>query len=139
MKKWIIFVLSLLTLSEAFAFEDNIIITTGKLTGIKIQHNDVIDVFPLITISNDKNTLIVHPLKEGKTKFSVLKNNKDKIVFDVEVSESSTNIKAVEGFEVLKVDNPPDLYEYYFNLDAPPILDEYGSDIEEPPALRGEN
>ena len=45
------------------AFEDCIITTKGKLNDIRIQHNDIIDVFPLITISNNKNTLIVHPLK----------------------------------------------------------------------------
>ena len=100
--------------------EDCIISTDGKLTDISIEHNDIIDVYPLITIMNEKNTLIVHPLKEGKTSFSVLKNGRDKKTFNVKVTPSNTFIEAVEGFEIMPLDNPPDNYEY--ELDIPPEI-----------------
>ena len=137
----------------AFAYEDCIITTNGKMTDISIQHNDIIDVFPLITVMNEKNTLIVHPLKKGKTKFSILKDKKDKYIFDVTVTEESTKIEPKEGFDILNIDCPPSSYEYYFDLDLPPYdtgkeeffdLDlppAYDCDdfeLDSPPKLRGE-
>ena len=123
-----------------WSYEDCIITTNGKLSNIKIQHNDIIDVFPLITILNDKNTLIVHPLKEGETKFTVIKNNKDKFLFDVKVKENVTILKDVEGFELFTIDAPPNAYEYYFDLDeplAPDKDDDFINNLDEPPVLRG--
>ena len=80
-KSFIIIIFCLLLNISVFAFEDCVITTNGKLNDIKVQYNDIIDVFPLITIMNDKNTLIVHPLKSGSSKFSVMKNDKEKFIF----------------------------------------------------------
>ena len=142
MKKFLFITLALVLSLPAFAFEDCLIMSNGKLNNIKIQHNDIVDVFPLITVMNDKNTLIVHPLKQGSTKFSVVKNDKDKYFFDVTVTENSTDIEPKEGFEILKIDCPPGGYEYYFDLDEPPVKEEEDSfikNLDEPPFLRGED
>jgi len=142
MKKYLLTALGLMITIPVFAYEDCIIMTDGKLTDIKIQHNDIIDVCPLVTIMNDKNTLIVHPLKEGSTKFTVLKDEKEKILFNVDVKDEYTKISSVEGFDILAVDSPPDTYEYYFDIDEPPVFDnstdEY-TDLDTPPVLRGAN
>ena len=110
-----IFCLSL----QVQAFEDYIITTKGKLTDIKIENNSIINVYPLVTIMNNKNTLILSPLKIGKTKFSVLRNNKEKFNFNVEVLENKTTISQVKGFEILSIDEPEDTR---FKLDEPPKL-----------------
>ena len=135
----------------AYAFEDYIITTDGKLNGIKIQHNDIINVYPLITVDNNKNTLIIEPLKTGETKFSVLKNDKDKYIFNVIVTEDKTTVEVVEGFGVLSIDTPPNSYDEYFDLDEPPVVDntymleeskrfqQYIDSLDEPPELRGNN
>ena len=115
-----------------FGYEDCIISTNGKMTDIKVQDNKVIDVFPLITVMNDKNTLIVHPLSEGKSKFSILKNGKEKVIFDVEVKSEKTLINNVSGFDILTVDCPPNIYSEMFELDEPPT----GLDIDEPPVYK---
>lgn len=119
MKKWLLF-LALIFVSnlQTFAFEDFIITTQGRLTDISIEDNTIINVYPLITLMNDKNTLIVQPLKLGKTRFCVLKNNKDIVKFDVEVFANKTKISEIDGFDVLSVDTPPNVFE----LDLPPIL-----------------
>ena len=148
MKKYILTILSLFFILPAFAYEDCIITTNGKLTDIKIQNNSVIDVFPLITILNDKNTLIVHPIKTGKTKFSVLKNKKDKFTFNVEVTSESTKISDAEGFDILTIDCPyskkPEIVE--IELDEPPIFESYDNEFDDllkfldtPPEYRGDN
>ena len=122
--KYILSILTILFVTNAvFAYEDCIISTNGKLTDISIEHNDIIDVFPLTTVMNEKNTLILHPLKCGSTRFCVLKNNKDKIMFNVKIGTDKTTVDPVEGFDILTVDCPPDLYEY--ELDEPPQWTNY--------------
>ncbi len=119
MKK-IFFVLMCLTLmNTAQAFEDCVITTDGKLTDIKIENHQIIDVYPLITVMNEKNTLIIRPLKEGQTSFSVLKNGKERFSFNVEATKDKTSVSEVEGFDILQIDEPPKVYEY--DLDMPPI------------------
>ena len=107
MKKFL-FLLCLIIL-PAQAFEDCVISTDGKLTDISIEQNDIIDVYPIFTIMNEKNTLFVHPLKAGKTRFCVLKNGKQ-----------------VDGFEILGLDIPPEVEEAELmrDLPTPPVLRE---------------
>ena len=66
---------------------------------------------------NEKNTLLVRPLKEGETSFSVLKDNKEKVMFTVKVEADKTTIDDVDGFDILEIDEPPEEYEY--ELDEP--------------------
>ena len=120
MKKLWLAICILFSMNTVLAYEDCILITNGKLNDIKIENNQIIDVYPLITIMNDRNTLIVHPLKEGETTFSVLKNKKKICVFNVKVENVKTTINNVEGFEILQIDEPPKDYE--FELDLPPGL-----------------
>jgi len=106
---------------QAQAFEDCLIISKTKLTDIRIENNQMIDVYPLVTIMNEKNVLIVHPLKEGITCFSVRKPNKERELFHVKITADKTEIKDIEGYEILTLDIPP-LVEKMFELDLPPIF-----------------
>ena len=149
MKKFLLTLTAIAISLPVLAFEDYVITTNGKLTDIKIQHNDIIDVYPLITVMNEKNTLIVHPLKEGETKFTVVKNGKDKYLFSVKVTEDKTEIQTLEGFGILSIDTPPENKEFSFDLDEPPVMkdaqfiinkrdEEFINTLDEPPVLRGE-
>ena len=120
MNKWLITSLIFLSALQAQAFEDCIITTKGKLTDISIEDNKIVDVCPLITVGNDKNTLMVSPLKSGKTRFCVLKNNKDIVMFNIEITENKTKIDDVKGFEIFTLDSP---FEDII-LDLPPKLEE---------------
>lgn len=124
MKK-ILFLLSLIML-PAQAFQDCVITADGKLSDISIEQNDIIDVYPLFTVMNEKNTLFVHPLKEGKTRLCVLKNNKKIVMFNVEVKPDETIISEAEGFEILSIDPPPEAQEDSFELDLPPGVNSAG-------------
>ena len=119
MKKWFITSLILFSSLQTYAFEDYIITTKGKLTDISIEDNTIVDVCPLITILNDKNTLLVTPLKTGKTRFCVLKNTKEKVMFNIEITGNKTIIDNVNGFEILSIDQPG---TGEFELDKPPML-----------------
>ena len=118
-KTFLLFCIAYLPIS-CFAFEDYIITTNGKLTNISINDNTVVDIYPLITISNKKNTLIIHPLKEGETIFSVVKNEKKKYEFYVKTSKNKTFVTPMEGFEVLAIDEPPNQDKNEL-LDLPPL------------------
>ena len=105
--------------TPSYAFEDCLISSDSKLTDIRIEHNDIINVYPIYTLLNEKNTLYVQPLKQGETKFTVLMNNKDKHMFSVKVEAEKTIIDNITGFDVVSIDLPPGIYEY--ELDEPPI------------------
>lgn len=123
MKKFLL-LFSLIILPSQ-AFQDCVITTDGKLSDISIEQNDIIDVYPMFTIMNEKNILFVHPLKEGKTRLCVLKNNKNIVMFDVEVKPDETIISDEEGFEILSIDTPPEMAnDEDFELDSPPTLEE---------------
>ncbi len=109
-------------LAPVYAYQDYIVTANGKLTDISIEDNKVIDVYPLVTIMNDKNTLIVHPLKVGSTRFCVLKNNKNIVMFNIKVEQDKTQIDEVEGFDILPIDTPDGVRDNEtFELDIPPM------------------
>ena len=118
----------LLSTSTVFAFQDCIIESDGKLTDISIENNTIVDVCPIFTIMNEKNTLYVHPLKEGQTRICVLKDGKQKVMFNIEITENETKIDDVDGFDILTIDEPPE----EIDIDEPP--EGLG---EEKPLLRG--
>ena len=132
MKKILLSIILLFfTIQSSLAYDDCIITSNAKLTNIKIENNEVIDVYPLITLMNEKNTLIVHPLKEGSTRFCILKNNKKIIVFNVHVTEETTTIDEVEGFSIDVLDEPNFTDEENdFELDAPPLMNDNISYLE---------
>lgn len=120
MKKIILILLIISLNIPVFALEDCLVITKGKLTDIRIEDHNIIDVYPLTTLMNEKNTLIVHPIQTGKTHFCVLKNGKKIEMFNVEVKEDTTIIGEKNGFDILQIDCPPEIYEY--ELDEPPVF-----------------
>ena len=120
MKKLLLILLISFTILLVPAFEDYIITTKGKLTNITLEDNTMVNVYPLITIMNDKNTLMVTPFKVGKTSFSVLRNNKEQFIFNLDITETKTTIDKVKGFEILSLDGPFEDYD----LDEPPMLKE---------------
>lgn len=117
MKKTVVILLFLiLSLAPTFAFEDFIITTDGKLTNIIVQDKNIVEVSPLITIMNERNTLLVQPKQIGETNFTVTKNNIEKVCFNIKISNEETKIGEVDGFEIFRLDNPPEMFE----LDSPP-------------------
>ena len=116
MNKWIIIALILTSGLQTYAFEDFIVTTDQKIIGIETEDKAILDVYPITTIMNKKNTLFFHPIKEGQTKVH-LKNEKEKeFIFNIIVSGDTASIENVEGFEIISLDNPPEAFE----IDLPP-------------------
>ena len=58
MKKYFAILLIFLSNLQAFAFEEIIVSTDAKLTDIKIKDNSIVNVYPLVTILNEKKYII---------------------------------------------------------------------------------
>ena len=123
-KKILTISLIFFTIQSAHAYEDCILSSDGQLGSIKVNNPAIAEVYPIITISNEKNMFIIHPLKEGKTKISLLKNGKDSISFNISVKEDETVTDEVDGIEILSLDEP----DIPIELDTPPILNKEGKD-----------
>ena len=117
-KKFLTAFFILCTVQTVQAYEDCIVGADGKLTNIQIKDNTIVDICPVVTIMNEKNMLMVHPLKTGETSVCVLKDDKDIIDFNIKITEDETIIEEVEGLEILTLDEP----EEPFKLDEPPVL-----------------
>ena len=119
-KSFLIIALILISTLQTQAFEEYILSTEGKLSKINIENSEILKIEPVITIDNSKNTLFITPLKEGETKFSVVKNNVEKITFDVKINEENISFSQIDGFDIVAFDAPPVILDC--NLDEPPVI-----------------
>ena len=102
---------------QAQAFEDFILSTDGKISNIKIENSSIVNINPLTTILNEKNTLFIIPQKLGETSFSLQKNN-ETFKFSIKIDEEETTISEIDGFEIVSLDSHPVILDC--EIDAPP-------------------
>lgn len=119
MKRNLLILLTFLSFnfSSAFAFEEYIILADEPVKKITVTDNNIVEVAPVFTIMNEKNTIIVSPKKIGKTTFKITQKNTI-TDFDVEVTEEKTVLSPKPGFEMILFDIPPEFLE----LDKPPVM-----------------
>lgn len=91
---------------------DYLISTDKNITSSFVSDNSIVTLSPFFNIFNEKNVLLLHPRKEGKTKFSIFIGNDDNI-FDVTVKPNSTKANDTtfkKGvFEIMLLDSPPNI------------------------------
>ena len=51
-----------------------------------------------------------------------MKNDKEKAIFNVKVTEENTFITPANGYEILSIDSPPTNSNDTFELDEPPVM-----------------
>lgn len=112
--------LMLFSTLQAQAFEEYILSTKSILSEIKIENQEILNIEPIVTIDNSKNTLFIIPLKEGETSFSFVKDKKEKISFDVKIEGKKAFFSKIEGFDIVAFDEPPIILDC--NLDKPPVI-----------------
>lgn len=127
-----IFLLFSLILSPNFCFAaetlsfslgyDYIITTDEPIKANLVDNSEILSVNPFFTIFNEKNVLLAHPQKVGKTLVTLL-GDKNNIVLDVTVNpeNAACTFKPVkkDWFEVTLLDQPPTFKD--FEIDSPPI------------------
>lgn len=119
MKK--IFLISLISCFslQTYAFEDLVLTTDGKINNIKIENNSILDIQPLTTILNEKNTLFIIPKNIGETSFTLSKNE-ESFVFNIKIEKENTIINNIDGFEIVSLDTHPIILDC--DIDMPPII-----------------
>ena len=119
MKKIILTTLIFITSLQAQAFEDFVLSTDTKISNITIKDTSVININPLPTILNEKNTLFIIPQKIGETSFSLQKDGKI-FNFNVVVKDNETIISENDEFEIVSLDTHPQILDC--EIDTPPVL-----------------
>lgn len=102
MKK-ILFILLILLIPQAQAFEDYLILSDDPVSSISWSDDEVISAVPVLTIDNKKNTIILKAKKEGKAVLTIETDVGSKLIA-VEVSEDKTVVEDIEGFTSFKLD-----------------------------------
>jgi len=114
--KWFFVALILIQPLQTFAFEDCVITTTGKIKEIQVENDSILKTHPLVTIENKKNIIFINPLSVGETKIHITRDNDEKAILDVKITETETLISTEKNFETLSLDTPPE----WFEIDTPP-------------------
>lgn len=127
-----IYLILALILSSTFCFgaetltlnlgSDYLIATDNPIKANSVENPSILTINPFFTIFNEKNIMLLHPEKLGKTLLTFFLDNGD-ISFNVTVKAKNTPcvFKPIKknGFEVTLLDQPPELDNFEF--DAPPI------------------
>ena len=119
-KKFLTTLLIFYTTLAGHAYQDCILTSDEKLTDIQVGDETIVSVSPLVTILNEKNTIIIHPLREGETKVCMLKNEKNIIDLNIKVTQEETIVSESNGIDIFVLDEPEEIFE----IDEPPIFEE---------------
>lgn len=104
---------------------DYLILTEKVVQTFNVSDTDIATLSPFFTLFNEKNSLLLHPQKTGKTDFSIFL--RDSIAnFKLVVSDKKSNIDdkpiQIGDFEIMLLDTPPDIKD--FDIDTPPASKE---------------
>lgn len=138
MKKILLISILCLIPSICFAAEtveinlgNNYIVTTENTVTKTIPSNpDIITITPFFTIFNEKNILLLHPKKIGKSNLTIIQDKKE-TVFVVVVKSKKAKIPVnfeKSGFSFSLLDEPPDQppEQEPLELDPPPLFNKGG-------------
>ena len=126
MKKFWGLVLALNIISPSFAYDDFIISIGDTIAQVKNKSPQIINVDIVTTIRNERDTIIVTTLSEGKGSFSVILENGQVSDFTVSVSKDNSIVKSNKEYEINKLDEFKNenigekTQELDFELDLPP-------------------
>ena len=102
MKK-ILFILLIFLIPQAQAFEDYLILSDSPVSSINWSDDDVISATPLLTIDNNKNTIILEAKKEGMAILAI-ETLDGTAQIKVDVTSDKTRLQDVDGFTYYTLD-----------------------------------
>lgn len=126
MKKFWGLVLALNIISPSFAYDDFIISIGDTIAQVKNKSPQIIKVDIVTTIRNERDTIIVTSLSEGKGNFSIILENGQVSDFTVSVSKDKSIIKSNKEYKINQLDEfknvgeEKETQEFDFELDLPP-------------------
>lgn len=105
MKKLLLALIIFITPVKAYALQDYLIFSDKPVKSVSVEDKSILRVFPVQTIDNSKQTIILKPIKEGKTSVTI-KTFESQSVLKVKVKKDETLIKDCEGFDFMPADIP---------------------------------
>lgn len=117
MKKLLLALIIFITPVKAYALQDYLIFSDKPVKGVSVEDKSILRVFPVQTIDNSKQTIILKPIKEGKTNV-IIKTNVSENVLKVKIKKDETLIKDCNGFDFMPADIPSE----YLMIDGVEIL-----------------
>ena len=119
LKKNVFFLLILLVcvafIPKVFAFDNYVVHTQKPVNKVVSSDRNIVTANVLVTIMNEKDTILISPKKEGKA-FLIFEFKDETITVPVTVKKNRTVFKKNTGLEFVKIDSPPML----FQIDLPP-------------------
>lgn len=100
---------------KVFAFDDYVVHTTKPVNKVVSSDRNIITANVLVTIMNEKDTILISPKGEGKA-ILIFEFKDETITVPVTVKKNKTIFKKNTGLEFVKLDPPPQL----FQIDLPP-------------------
>lgn len=101
---------------------DYLIMTEKVVQTAGVSNPDIATLSPFFTLFNEKNSLLFHPQKVGKTDVTIFFNDYT-AKFGVNVSDKKSAIdeKPIKmgDLEIMLLDAPPPVQD--FDIDAPPV------------------
>jgi len=114
-----IITLFLAFIPKVFAFDNYLVHTEKPVVKIVSTDSNVIIANILVTIMNEKDTVIVTPRQQGKAVL-IFYFKDETIEIPVKVRKTRTNFKKNPKLDFIKIDAPPQL----FQIDLPPRAEE---------------
>lgn len=129
-KKIILLTIFLLIGTSCFALESfkihlgkNYLLSTQNIVEtIAVSDSEIVNVSPFFTIFNEKNIILMQPLKTGKSNLTFFTDKGDiKFEVIVKIADPKEELPELqnENFELLLLDSPPVIEE--LKIDEPPI------------------
>lgn len=104
---------------------DYLILTEKIVQTYNVSDPDIATLSPFFTLFNEKNSLLLHTQKIGKTDITIFLNQ-DSANFNVNVSNKKNTVDdkpiRMGDFEIMLLDAPPFVQD--FNIDTPPMSKE---------------
>lgn len=91
--------------------QDYLIETDKNVSYSLVADPSILTLSPFFTIFNEKNVLLLHPQKVGKTNFTVFLDGPD-LTFNVVVKSTPVNFKTISksDYEIMLLDAPPNIF-----------------------------
>lgn len=100
--------------------QDYLMTTEKTIQTTKVDNPDILTLSPFFTIFNEKNVLLLHPQKIGKTNITIFVDSKS-VTFEAIVKQQGAASNFHSGdFDVILLDEPPLLQKIKF--DVPPVM-----------------
>lgn len=95
--------------------QDYLLLSDDKINLTKVDNPEILTLSPFFTIFNEKNVILLHPIKEGKTNIKLFFETHDiEISISVIKNKIKNNSLKIDNLEIIELDGPPLIEEIEF-------------------------